>query len=206
VSVEESGTVGESVSADEISKVIRRRRTIKPTQFLDRDVDPSIVQQMLENANWAPTHGMTEPWRFTVFVGPARGRLASFLAETYKAMTSPQEFKPNKYEGMSKNPLLAPVVIAIGMKRQDIEKIPELDEIGAVACAVQNMHLTAAAHGLGGFWSTNVAAVSDQMCRFIGLGPKDRAMGLFYLGYPACPWPEGNRQPVADKVDWREDG
>ena len=185
-----------------ITDAIRRRRTIKPSQFLDRDVDESIIQLILENANWAPTHGLTEPWRFTVYTGPARARLADFLAATYQAITTPEEFKPNKYEGMSRNALLAPVVIAIGMKRQEIEKIPELDEIQAVACAVQNMHLTAAAFGLGGFWSTNVAAVSPQMCRFIGLGPKDRAMGLFYLGYPSCDWPEGTRRPVTDKVCW----
>ena len=185
-----------------ITSVIRRRRTIKPSQFLEREVDESIVQLILENANWAPTHGMTEPWRFIVYTGAARSRLAAFLAATYKAITTPEEFKPNKYEGMSKNAMLAPVVIAIGMKRQEIEKIPELDEIQAVACAVQNIHLTAAACGLGGFWSTNVAAVSPQMCRFIGLGPKDRAMGLFYLGYPSGEWPKGTRQPIADKVSW----
>jgi nitroreductase len=103
---------------------------------------------------------------------------------------------------MSENAMLAPVVIAVGMKRQEIEKIPELDEIQAVACAVQNMHLTAAAHGLGGFWSTNVAAVSDAMREFIGLGPKDRALGLFYLGYPESDWPASERQPIDDKVRW----
>lgn len=187
---------------EQITEIIRRRRTIKPKQFADRPVDPSIVQEILENANWAPTHGMTEPWRFNVFTGDARQRLASFLAETYKKITSPEEFKPNKYEGMSKNAMRAPVVIAIGMKRQDIEKIPELDELQAVACAVQNMHLTAAAHGLGAFWSTNVAAVSDQMREFIGLGEKDRALGLFYIGYPDCEWPTGQRQPVEDKTRW----
>ena len=177
------------MSVDETTRVIRERRTVKPSQFADREVDQSIVQLILENANWAPTHGMTEPWRFTVYTGAARGRLAKFLAETYKSLATPAQFKPNKYEGMSKNALLAPVVIAIGMKRQEVEKISELDEIQAVACAVQNMHLTAAAHGLGGFWSTNIAAVSDAMRQFTGLGPKDRAMGLFYIGYPASDWP-----------------
>ena len=197
--------VKELSSVDEITKVIRLRRTIKPSQFLDRDVDESIIRLILENANWAPTHGLTEPWRFTVYTGEARARLASFLAATYKAITTPDEFKPNKYEGMSKNAMLAPVVIAIGMKRQVIEKIPELDEIEAVACAVQNMHLTAAACGLGAFWSTNVAAVSQKMCGYIGLGPRDRAMGLFYLGYPSCPWPEGTRRGLAEKVIWQRD-
>lgn len=26
----------------------------------------SVLEQMLEAANWAPTHGRTEPWRFVV--------------------------------------------------------------------------------------------------------------------------------------------
>ena len=193
------------MTAEAITEIIRHRRTIKPNQFLDREVDESIVRLMLENATWAPTHGMTEPWRFTVFTGPARARLAEFLASTYKAITPPEQFKPNKFEGMSKNALLAPVVIAIGMKRQESQKISELDEIQAVACAVQNLHLTAAAHDLGGFWSTNVAAVSEQMARFLGLGPGDRALGLFYVGYPAGPWPTASRQPLEQKVFWRRD-
>lgn len=203
MSAEETELLTEHRHAELITEVVRRRRTIKPKQFIERDVDESIIRLILENANWAPTHGMTEPWRFTIYTGPARARLAEFLAATYKAITQPEDFKPNKYEGMSKNALLAPVVIAIGMKRQESEKIAELDEIQAVACAVQNMHLTAAAYGLGGFWSTNVAAVSSQMCRFIGLGEKDRALGLFYLGYPSCQWPSGNRGPINEKLSWQ---
>ena len=186
----------------EATSLIRRRRTIKPKEFSDRQVDSSIIDEMLENANWAPTHGMTQPWRFRIYCGEARQELAAFLASTYKAITSPEEFKPNKYEGMSKNAMLAPVVIAVGMKRQEIEKITELDELLAVGCAMQNIHLTAAAHGLGGFWSTNVAATSDAMRDYIGLGPKDRALGLFYVGYPKGDWPESGREPIAERVSW----
>jgi nitroreductase len=185
-----------------ISEIIRRRRTIKPTQLDSREIDDAVLNVILENANWAPTHGMTEPWRFSVYTGPARNRLAEFLAATYKEITPQEQFKPNKYEGMSRNATLAAAVIAIGMKRQEIEKISELDEIQAVACAVQNMHLTAAAFGLGGFWSTNLAATSDQMRDFTGLGPKDRALGLFYLGYPAVDWPSATRNPIESKVRW----
>lgn len=29
----------------------------------------SALEQMLEAANWAPTHGRTEPWRFVVLSG-----------------------------------------------------------------------------------------------------------------------------------------
>ena len=189
-------------SSETINHIITTRRTIKPKMMANRDIPLDILQQMLENANWAPTHGMTEPWRFSVFMGAAREKLASFLAETYKAITPVEIFKPNKYEGMRENVMLAPAVIAIGMKRQPSKKISELDEIQAVACAVQNMHLTATAHGLGGFWSTNIAAVSSEMAAYIGLDKEDRALGLFYVGYPKVDWPTGSRQPMEDKVRW----
>ncbi|MFK8111088.1 MAG: nitroreductase [Rubripirellula sp.] len=192
-------------SSQAVSENIRQRRTIKPKQFSDRPIDKAVISELLENANWAPTHGMTEPWRFSIYTGDARRRLAEFLAATYKELTPPENFKPNKYEGMSKNAMLAQAVLVIGMKRQEIEKISELDELMAVACAVQNIHLSATAHGLGAFWSTNVAAVSDKMRDFIGLGPKDRALGLFYLGYPDCDWPNCTRGSIEDKVRWIEE-
>jgi nitroreductase len=185
-----------------ITEIIQQRRTIKPNQFSDRPIEPKIITELLENANWAPTHGMTQPWRFSVFTGDARQKLADFLAATYQELTAPEDFKPKKYEGMKENALLSQAVIAIGMKRQESEKIAELDELLAVACAVQNMHLSAAAHGLGAYWSTNVAATSDNMRDYLGLGPKDRALGLFYLGYPACEWPSSSRQSLDDCVRW----
>ncbi|MDA9777194.1 nitroreductase [Rubripirellula sp.] len=187
---------------DSVNQVIRDRRTLKPKMMADKQVDPLVIQEMLENANWAPTHGLTEPWRFSVFTGSAREKLAKFLAETYKTLTPAESFKQNKYEGMSQNAMLAPVVIAIGMKRQPSKKIPELDEIQAVACAVQNMHLTATAHGLCAFWSTNIAAISEEMAHYTGLNKEDRALGLFYVGYPDQDWPTGSRQPVQDKIRW----
>lgn len=191
-----------TTDAQQVTRIIRHRRTVKPKLMSEQPVDASIIEEMLENANWAPTHGMTQPWRFHVFTGEARSRLAEFLAETYKQLTPPESFKQNKYDGMLENPLRAPVVIAIGMERQASERISELDEIQAVACAVQNMHLTAAAHGLGAFWSTNVAAVSDRMRDFMGLAEKDRAIGLFYIGHPLDGWPESTRQPIDEKVQW----
>jgi nitroreductase len=185
-----------------ITDLIRGRRTVKPNQLSSRSIDREVLMEILENANWAPTHGMTQPWRFQVFTGEARERLAEFLAETYMRITPELSFKQNKYESLRVNATRAGAVIVIGMKRQESEKISELDELMAVACAVQNMHLTATQHGLGGFWSTNVAAVSDALRDFIGLDGKDRALGLFYLGYPDGELPPGTRDPIDSRVVW----
>ncbi|QDV57861.1 Putative NAD(P)H nitroreductase YdjA [Rosistilla oblonga] len=185
-----------------IHQLIRQRRTIKPAQMDSRPIQRDVIQTLLEDANWAPTHGLTEPWRFTLFTGDSRQRLAKLLSETYREITPPAEFKQNKFDKFAVNPTLAPLVVAIGMKRQPSKKISEIDEIAAVACAVQNIHLSATAFGLGGFWSSNAAACSDALREFVGLGDEDRMLGLFYLGYPAADWPAGTRNPIADKVRW----
>ena len=45
--------------------------------------DSSIIEQILENAKWAPTHGLNEPWRFVVFSGNSRQQLSDFLTGWY---------------------------------------------------------------------------------------------------------------------------
>jgi nitroreductase len=197
-----ANTTDTKTTAITINEIIRRRRSIKPKQMAGTDVEESIIHDMLENANWAPTHGMTEPWRFKVFTGESRAKLGAFLASTYKKITSSDEFKEKKFESLRINPTLAPYVIAICMKRQTTEKIPVIEEIEAVACAVQNMHLTATAYGLGAFWSSNAAVCSKAMVKYVGLGNLDQVLGLFYVGYPSIDWPTGERQPIDEKVEW----
>ena len=181
--------------------LIRRRRTIKPADMTLKSVANLHLATILENAKWAPTHGMTEPWRFFVFTGDSRQRLADFLQETYRRLTPEDEVRPDKLEKLGSQPLQAPVVIAIGMKRQPGAKIPEIEEIEAVACAVQNMHLTASAIGLAGAWLTPPIVYSDEMRDWLGLEPGDLCLGLFYLGWPKSEeWPETARSDLADKI------
>ena len=104
-------------------------------------------------------------------------------------------------------PLRAPVVMLVWMKRQEIKKINELEEVEAVACAVQNMHLTATALGLGTFWSTPPFIYAPEMNEWLGIGADDRCLGVFYLGHLAesASWPKGRRGPIEDKIEWIDD-
>ncbi|MAS95437.1 MAG: nitroreductase [Verrucomicrobiales bacterium] len=182
--------------------LIRRRRTIKPADMSAKPVENTHLAAILENANWAPTHGMTEPWRFFVFTGEGRQRLAEFCQNLYKQITPEDQVRPDKLEKLGTQPLKAPVVIAVGMKRQEIEKIPEIEEIESVACAVQNMHLTASALGMAAFWSSPPISYTSEMAEWLGLSdPRDKCLGFFYLGWPESEeWPEGSRGQIADKV------
>lgn len=182
--------------------MIRRRRSIKPAQFSDKRIDDDIIDELLENANWAPTHGMTEPWRFVVFCDDARDRVGQQLAEIYQTITPANAIKAGKAEKLADSCRRSSHVIAIGMRRQPSRKIPEVEEIEAVACAVQNLHLTATAYGLAGYWSSGKAICSNAFRDFLGLSMDDRVLGVFYLGHPRDPWPNGQRSPARDKVQW----
>ncbi len=185
-----------------INTLMKSRRSIKPSQFSDRPVSDDIVRQMLINANWAPNHGLTEPWRFFVYTGDSRLALGKRLAEIYQEVTPLESYKPGKAAKLMTNAKRSSHLIVIAMQRQVSEKIPEVEEIEAVACAVQNLHLTATAYGVGGYWSSGTAICSQQLRNDLGLANKDRVLGMFYVGYTDEQWPEGSRRSIDDKVVW----
>jgi nitroreductase len=186
----------------EITDIIRNRRTIYPEDYTDRKVQREIVEKLLNNAIWAPTHGMTQPWRFKVFMDDAIARLATTMQHLYRETTAPEKFKPAKAERLYNRVLKTSVIIAVCMERQEEEKIPEIEEVEAVACAVQNMHLTCTAYGLGAYWSSGGATYTNEMKEFLGLKNKDRCLGFFFVGYPSGVWPSGHRKPVEYVTEW----
>lgn len=187
----------------EINELIRDRRTIYPEQFSERKVQREQVEAILNNARWAPTHGNTQPWRFTVFMDDSRQELADFLSKTYLELTPPEKQDDKKLAKMLTRPLKASAVIAVSMKRDEQERIKEIEEIEAVACAIQNMHLTCTAYGIGGFWATPALIYHPLMNDFLHLDEKDKCLGLFYIGYPAIEWPAAHRKPLEYVTTWR---
>ena len=186
----------------EINELIRSRRTIYPEQYSERKVHQEQIEVILNNAQWAPTHGNTQPWRFKVFMEDGRQKLSDFLSKTYLEIT-PEELQNDiKLAKMITRPLKSSVVIAVCMERQAEEKIMELEEIEAVACAIQNMHLTCTAYGLGGFWATPKLIYHAKTNTFLGLGEKDKCIGLFYIGYPSIDWPKAHRKPLEYSTVW----
>ena len=186
----------------EINELMRMRRTIYPEQFSPRKVHKEQIELLLNNAQWAPTHGNTQPWRFKVFTELGLDKLSEFLGNTYLQQTPKEQQNDLKLAKLISRPLKSSVVIAICMERQKEEKIPEIEEIEAVACAIQNLHLSCTAYGLGGFWSTPKLIYTSQMNEFLALGVKDKCLGLFYIGYPSIDWPSSHRKPLEYNTEW----
>lgn len=186
---------------DEINHLIRNRRSLYPAQYTGEKVDDAIIEEILENARWAPTHKMTEPWKFVVFSGDGLRQLADFQSELYKELNTGEAFVETKYKGLQEKPLKASHIIAIGMTRN--EQVPEVEEVAAVACAVQNMYLTANAYGLGCYWGSGGITYKEEAKEFFGLGEQDRLLGFFYIGVTAMEKPASRRVALEDKVVWR---
>ena len=185
-----------------ITELIRSRRSVFTQQFEPgKKIPDEIIWQALENANWAPNHKFTEPWRFTVFTGDGLQKLAGQQAAIYKQYAG-SKFKQNKYEGMLVTPQQCSHVIAIGCKRS-VDQLPEIEEVAAVACAVQNIYLTISAYdNIGGYWSTGGITFIEEAKPLFGLGHDDLLMGFFYLGYIKTPSVSGKRKPIQEKVMW----
>lgn len=182
--------------SDYINALIRKRRAVFPKSYIQRDIPDGIIQQLLENARWAPTHKMTEPWRFIVFRGNGRKTLGEYLSQRYQATTSEERFSETAFLKMLNHPQKAGCVIAVCMLPDPEARVPEWEEVAAVACAVQNMWLTATAYDLGAYWSTPGVAIHSS--DLPGMQTGERCLGLFYVGYYEMPVNEGQRRPIAD--------
>ncbi|MEZ4940948.1 MAG: nitroreductase [Saprospiraceae bacterium] len=186
-----------------ISTLIRQRRSVFPKFYKsEAPIDRAVIEQLLENANWAPTHRLTQPWRFQVFHSPeSRAALGDYLSGYYHYNTAPEAYSEEKMVKAGENPRRAGAVIAIVLHRDPEARVPEFEEIAAVAMAVQNMWLTCTELGLGCYWSTPKAAL--EASEFLQLEPNEFCLGLFYLGWHEMPEVAGKREDVAEKVLWR---
>ncbi len=180
----------------------RTRRTIKPAQMdAGRDIPHDLLVEILEDAHWAPTHGLTQPWRLHVFTGEGRVRLADALQSLYAATTPAAEIQPEKMAKLREGPLQAPICIAVAGLTDSGGKISRLDELCATACAVQNLLLSAHQRGIGSFWSTPPVTCHEAFARWLGLDQRHTPMGLVYLGYAkAGVVPSSTRVPLDQRV------
>lgn len=186
---------------DTITALIRRRRSIFPVSYNQEEIPAKVIQQVLESANYAPTHKLTQPWRFIVYRQGGKARLAAEVARLYRLNTPCHQFLQKKYDSILEKADQANCIIALNLSLNP-DKVPEWEEVAALACAVQNMALTAEALDLGAYWSS--PAVIGDLKDFMGLAENEKCYGLFYMGYHNESPRDAVRTPIETKVRWVE--
>ena len=187
-----------------VLEAIRSRRSL--AQLRDEPVPREIIEQLLEAATWAPNHKHTEPWRFAVFSGAARERLAAAFRENYRLdhpQATPAELS-GPGEKSARRVLAAPVTIVVSSEagRSEVET---LENYAATAVAVEHILLAAHALGLGAYWRTGEAAYTtprNAIKELIAASPESQLVAFILLGYPASTEREGRRAPFDEKTQW----
>lgn len=156
------------------------------------------ISKLLEAGVRAPTHHLTQPWRFVVLAGDARAELGEAWARGEAAIGRDPEVVRNK-------PLRAPVIIAvIATPKSHLPKVIELEEHHAVGAAIQNILLAAHDLGLGAMIRTGRAREYAEVEEFFGIDPDEYIAGMIYVGYPeGDDRPMTRRTPAADLTEWR---
>ena len=181
-----------------IFDLIKNRRSIFPVQYNDKPIAKETIEQILEAANWAPTHKKTEPWRFKVLMGKKKEELGEFLSQKYQEVDpKPKQVKIKK---LKDNPTRSAIVIAICMQRDPNESLPEWEELAAMAMAVQNMWLCCTELGIGCYWSS--PGLIKYMDEFFELKEGEKCLGFFYMGNYDGEVEASTRIPIEEKVQW----
>lgn len=177
--------------------IMTRRST---SRCSDQVPSKSDIERLLEAAVRAPTHHLTQPWRFVVLTGDARDELGA-------AWIAGQAKTGKDTTGLEEKTRRAPVIVAvIDHPHLNHPKVIQEEEHYATGAAMQNILLAAHDMGLGAMIRTGPAAGYQEVKDYLGVEEDEVIAGLIYIGYPApgdSERPMTRRTPAAEVTEWR---
>ncbi len=188
-----------------VHEVIRTRRDIRHFDP-GREVDPEVLERILDAAHHAPSVGFSQPWGFVLIRDPEqRARIReSFLRCRAREAERFQGERREKYlslrlEGIVEAPLN--VCVAVDLRPGEEAVLgataqPETLRFSA-CCAVQNLWLAARAEGIGVGW---VSIVEPAVLREeLGLPDGVEPVAYLCVGHPIA----FRSLPMLEEVGWR---
>lgn len=186
-----------------VVNIIKNRRSVG---LMTQERPPKeVIERILEAATYAPNHHEVEPWKFIVLAGAARVELGNLMAELM-AEKMPETASEKAQAALAKEqnkPLRAPVIIVAASLEPNQPKVRDIENVEAVAAAVQNMLLVIEEEGLAAIWRSGGPAYEPRIKEFLGIKPQEHIVGFVYLGYPAVRRTEAHRTPYTQKTEWR---
>lgn len=195
------------MNSKKVSNLIKSRQSFyiaqmeKGAKIPDKD-----IWKLLENANYAPSHKRTEPWRYFVYQEESLKAFFQKMGEIYTAITPKEAFKADKIAKYQKRGETLSHLLVVWMKRDEQERLPKQEEEYAVACSVQNILLSMKSLNIIGYWSTGNIAFSQELHDYLGLGEMDVCMGFIQLGVPKAGLPQIKKKQISGietKVEWK---
>ncbi len=186
-----------------LQAIVRSRRTTGWAKMNGGVIPDEMVHELLKLADWAPTHGRTEPWRFFVYSGASMAAFSRQHADLYKRITPEESFAEATYERLLHCTDKASHLIVAMMQRGANPKIPVIEEVAATSAAIEHILLGATSLGISSFWSTGGMTLKPEFKDMLSLGEEDQVLGMLFLGYTDEASKDGSRViPIQDKVRW----
>jgi F420 biosynthesis protein FbiB-like protein len=179
-------------------------------RYTNAPIDDTTIGRLLESATLAPSPHNRQPWRFAVLRGEARERLATAMGARLQ-----QDLKRDGVDAgviardtdrSRARIVTAPVSIVACLSMRDMDAYPDARRAAAercmamqaVACAVQNLLLSASAMGLGACWMCAPLFCPETVREALQYPSDWEAQALITLGHPADAGRDRGR------IDWRE--
>lgn len=159
-----------------------RRRTHKT--FGPDPVPRETLLEILGAARFAPTHHMTEPWRFRV-LGPAA------LAALKVAAGEKEAAK------LDRAPTL---VVATALLTGDL--VQDEEDVCATAAAIELVLLAATERGYATYWRTPQVLRTPAGRASVGIPAGERFLGLLHFGTPEHEPAPRERRPTESYVEF----
>ncbi len=160
--------------------------------------DAAMLEQIVQAGLCAPDHGKLRPWRFVAIRGEARARFADVCVA---ALLAREPDAPDAEVARMRGKLLAPpLILALGVHLTPAHKVPEVEQVMAVAAAAMNMLDAAHALGFGAKWITGPNTYDPAVAAALGV---EALAGFLYLGTVVNPTPPARRPPLAEHlIEW----
>ncbi len=169
-----------------LKNIILHRRDIRGNRFLNKEIEPDILNELLNSAIHAPSVGFSQPWEFVVIKDLEKrdSIYQEFKKQNEKAKEIFKEkelYKDLKLEGIKESYLNIAVLYKKPNKAvlgQTVQK--KMGEY-SVVCAIQNLWLTARAYNIGIGW---VSILRPKKIKEILNIPKEyKLVGYLCVGY-----------------------
>lgn len=149
----------------------------------------------------APDHGRMRPWRFMVLEGQALQDLG--VAFEHAGLAGDPAADPAKRARWREMPLRAPMIIVTIACIRPNPKVPDWEQVAAVAAATQNIQLAARELGFGTMWRTGDMTQAPQVYEYLNLAAADRIVAFLYVGTPEGDSRAPDFQPLEQCVEYR---
>ncbi|BCE01687.1 5,6-dimethylbenzimidazole synthase [Marinicellulosiphila megalodicopiae] len=190
--------------SDLLASIMQSRRDVRGNHFIDKPLEDTVINQILNAAQLAPSVGFSQPWEFVLIQDQSTKDqvVESFNQENQKAQRQFEAQQQSKYtklklEGIKESALN--IAVFYSPSNEPVLGQTSMPEMGkySVVCAIQNMWLMARSLNVGMGW---VSILNPQTVKSL-LNAPDHLELVAYLcvGYVD----EFLEKPELEQLNWK---